>query len=121
MTCECCCWNPIARGSTSEAAAAAIGRTRSGTECFTLAIEVLSPNDESRDKFGFYAARGVAEVWLVEPNTRALEVYVLRGSQYFISLPDANHVVHAPALDLQLAVVAGPKLRVTWAGGSAEL
>jgi Uma2 family endonuclease len=86
-----------------------------------IVIEVLSPNDESRDKFDFYAERGVGEIWIIDPQTRETEVYVLRGRKYFASLPDANHLVHAPALDLQLAVIAGPKLRVTWTGGSAEL
>jgi len=82
---------------------------------------VLSPNDESRDKFDFYAERGVGEIWIVDPQMREVEVYVLRGHKYFVSLPDANRRVHAPALDLQLTVVAGPKLRLTWVGGSAEL
>ena len=86
-----------------------------------LAIEVLSPNDESREKFDFYASRRVGEIWIIDPTTREIEVYVLRGNKYFASLPDGSRSVHAPALDLRLSVCAGPKLRVTWAGGSAEL
>lgn len=95
---------------------------RRGTEGpVVLAIEVLSPHDESRDKLGFYAARGVQEVWLVEPDTRAFEVYTLRGGVYFAILPDDNGRVRAPALELALTLVEGPLLRIDWAGGSANV
>ena len=86
-----------------------------------LAIEILSPRDESRDKFAFYAARGVAELWLVDPDTRAFEVFTLRGGAYFAILPDETGAVRAPALGLTLSLTDGPKLRLTWANGSAEI
>jgi len=35
-----------------------------------LVIELLSPDDESRDKLPFYAQCGIPEVWLIEPETR---------------------------------------------------
>lgn len=35
-----------------------------------LVIEILSPDDESRDKLPYYAACGVPEVWLLAPRTR---------------------------------------------------
>jgi Uma2 family endonuclease len=86
-----------------------------------LAIEVLSPDDESRDKFPFYAARGVKELWLVDPDTRAFEVYTLRGAAYFAILADDTGVVRAPALGLVLSLVDGPKLRLQWTDGAAEI
>ena len=85
-----------------------------------LAIEILSPQDESRDKLPFYASRGVKEVWLLDPTTRAVEVYTLRGDTYF-AIADREHVIRAPALDLQLATIDGPKLQIIWADGSAEI
>ena len=45
-------------------------RSERGFEGAELVIEVLSPNDESRDKFPFFAKVGVREVWLIEPKTR---------------------------------------------------
>jgi Uma2 family endonuclease len=86
-----------------------------------LVIEVLSPNDESREKLPFYAASGIPEVWLVDPVTRATEVYVLRGGTYFAVLPNRAGVVEAPRLGLELSIVDGPKLRVAWDGGSADV
>jgi len=58
-----------------------------GFERAELVVEVLSPNDESRDKFPFFAARKVREVWLVEPKSRALEMYLLWGGQYVRQQP----------------------------------
>ncbi|MDB4956278.1 MAG: hypothetical protein JWO36_3847 [Myxococcales bacterium] len=86
-----------------------------------IVIEILSPNDESRDKLPFFAACGIPEVWLFEPSTRAIEVYVLRGEVYFAIMADRAGVVRAPRLDLELTVVEGPRLRVSWADGSTEI
>lgn len=86
-----------------------------------LAIEILSPDDESRDKMPFYAARGVKELWLVDRDTREPEVYLLRGNVYFAAAPAATGSVRAPALDLELSVVAGPKLRIASASGTTDV
>jgi len=86
-----------------------------------LVVEVLSPNDESRKKFEFYAARKIPEYWIVDPETREIEVYVLRDDTYFGVLPNQDGSITAPRLGLELRVVDGPKLRITWANGSAEV
>jgi len=86
-----------------------------------LVIEVLSPRDESRKKLPFYAERGISEAWLVDPVTRAIEVYVLRGDVYYTALPARSGLIEAPRLALELSVVDGPKLRVAWNGGSADV
>jgi Uma2 family endonuclease len=86
-----------------------------------LAIEVLSPNDESRDKLPFYAAQQVGEVWLVDPQMRATEVYVLRGGTYFAVVPSRPGIINAPRLGLELSVIDGPRLRIAWQAGSADV
>lgn len=50
-----------------------------------LAVEVISPNSGRYDrvtKFNGYAAIGVAEYWLVDPQARLLERFVLDGEHY---------------------------------------
>lgn len=50
-----------------------------------LVVEILSRSTAARDrglKFDLYAASGVREYWLVDPDERTLEVYVLRGRAY---------------------------------------
>ncbi|MBA3394721.1 MAG: Uma2 family endonuclease [Deltaproteobacteria bacterium] len=86
-----------------------------------LVVELLSPNDESRDKFSFYASRGVKEIWLIEPTTRIVELYLLRGATYFTTLPDRDGILRSGLFDLELRVVEGPKLRLAWQGGSVEV
>ena len=86
-----------------------------------LAVEILSPNDESRDKFGFYAKCQVPEVWIVDPNTREIEVYVLRGDRYFAIAPSRDGTISAPRFGLELRVIDGAKLRIAWSDGSAEI
>jgi len=86
-----------------------------------LVVEILSPHDESRDKFSFYARLGVQEVWLADPRTREIEVYVLRGATYFAVAPNRAGAIDAPRLALTLEVIAGPKLRIAWDAGTAEI
>ncbi len=83
-----------------------------------LAVEILSPHDESRKKFAFYAAREIQEIWIVDPKPRTVEVYVLRGDTYFTIAADRDGVVRAPVLDVELSTIAG-KLHVTWRDGNA--
>jgi len=76
-----------------------------------LVVEILSPRDESRDKLPFYASRGVREVWLVDRPTRQVEVHALGGLDYHVVAP-IDGVIRAPALEIELRVVAGPRLRI---------
>jgi Uma2 family endonuclease len=50
-----------------------------------LIIEILSPGNtqkEMKNKFRLYEKAGVLEYWLVEPNDKAVFVYVLQGDEY---------------------------------------
>jgi hypothetical protein len=40
---------------------------------------------------------------------------------YFAVAADHNGVIRAPALDLELSVVAGPKLRIATATGATDV
>jgi Uma2 family endonuclease len=83
-----------------------------------VVVEILCPDDESRDKFPFYASRGVAEIWLIDPTTRLLELYVLRGNSYITTV---DQPVRSPRMNLRFTTVAGPKLRIDRDDGSAEI
>lgn len=50
-----------------------------------LAVEIVSEDSQTRDrrvKFDEYRKAGVREYWIVDPLTRTVEVYVLRGKAY---------------------------------------
>lgn len=67
-----------------------IGNTpRRGDKSFTgvpdLIAEVLSPGSRHRDrtlKFRAYQEAGVPEYWMVDPDARTVEVYVLKNGRY---------------------------------------
>jgi Uma2 family endonuclease len=76
----------------------------------TLVVEVLSPNDESRDKLPFYGAMGVREVWLIDPNSHTVEVFTLRAGK-LTTLKPRGGMLRSPALGVELETVKG-KLRI---------
>jgi len=81
--------------------------TERGMQGAELVIEVLSPHDESRDKFPFFAKVGVRELWLIERATREVEIHQL--------VEDAYHRVsgaRSPVLGIELRVIDGPLLRI---------
>lgn len=68
-----------------------------------LVVEILSPSTASRDrgvKFEDYAAHGVAEYWLIDPETETVEQYRLAGETYEL-------VMKSRTGDLESAAVAG--------------
>jgi Uma2 family endonuclease len=55
-----------------------------------LVIEVLSPSTAQRDrgeKLALYAAAGVTEYWLVDPDSKLFEFLVLGEGRYEVHLP----------------------------------
>jgi Uma2 family endonuclease len=85
-----------------------------------LVVEILSPDDETRDKMPFYAAVGVEEIWIIDP-TRVCEVYVLRGTTYYAAFRGDDGAIRSPALGMTLRTVEGPRLQISWQGGAALL
>jgi hypothetical protein len=47
-----------------------------------MVVEILSPDDETYEKFPFYAAHGVDEMLVVEPEGRRVRVFALAGEGY---------------------------------------
>jgi Uma2 family endonuclease len=75
-----------------------------------VVVEVLSPGDESREKLPFYAKVGVIEVWLVEPKTRAIEIFASRDGE-LVAIEPRDGIVHSVALGIELSTVNG-RLRI---------
>ena len=65
----------------------------------TLAVEILSPSTRTIDrviKRRLYARYGVPFVWLVDPDARAIEAFVLERDRYVLAVS----VTGAEAVDL---------------------
>jgi hypothetical protein len=63
-----------------------------------VAVEVLSPEDETFAKFAFYAARGVAEILVADPDTRTARCWALTSKEY--QAADASTVLGFACADL---------------------
>ena len=76
-----------------------------------FAVEILSPTTAKHDrlrKFNLYLKAGVQEYWIVDPDTRRIDAYVLQGGRYaatqYADTGDAQ--VHGiPGLAISLADV----------------
>jgi Uma2 family endonuclease len=47
-----------------------------------LVLEIVSPNDKTWEKLPFYAAHGVDEVLVVDPEKQTVQWFALAGEQY---------------------------------------
>jgi Uma2 family endonuclease len=68
----------------------------------TVVIEIRSPGDETLDKLPFYANLGVPEVWVIERDSRAVQVHALgAGGQARID-PATDGWLHSAATGIRL-------------------
>ena len=81
-----------------------------------LVVELRSPGDESYLKLPFYASRGIREA-LVVHRDRRFELFRLDDAGDYQPVEDGQSNV----LGVTFSTVAGPKLRIEWDGGSAEV
>ena len=81
----------------------------------SLVVEVLSPGDETYAKLDWYAAVGVGEVLVIDPDTRRVELFANRDGRM-----EAVEPVAIGSLGVRAETVEG-KLRLAWEGGSADI
>lgn len=63
-----------------------------------MVVEIVSPDDETYEKLPFYAAHGVDEVLIVEPDSRRVRISALQQSGYVETGRSALLGVDAAAL-----------------------
>jgi len=67
-----------------------------------LVVEVLSESTEAVDrgvKFEDYAAHGVTEYWIVDPDAEVVEQYVLEGDEYKLRMKSGTGELASVAVD----------------------
>jgi Uma2 family endonuclease len=75
-----------------------------------LAVEVICPQDRTRDKLPFYASVGVRELLIVDRDPWALEVYRLAGGSLDLAArvtPESAESIRLDVLPLTIRLVAG--------------
>jgi Uma2 family endonuclease len=88
---------------------------RLGLSSAAVVFEIRSPDDEAYEKLDFYAAVGVGEVFILDPDTRLVELFVLRGTKLHAVMPDENGVLRSAVLSVGFATRAGPTLEMVGA------
>jgi Uma2 family endonuclease len=69
-----------------------------------LALEIVSPGDESWAKLEFYAAHGVEELLIIDPGEKTVSWMGLEGAEY-------KHLRHSRLIELGAAELAE---RIDW-------
>jgi Uma2 family endonuclease len=85
----------------------------------TAVIEIHSPGDETLDKLPFYARLGVPEVWVIDRDTKAPDLYVLRTDGYQKQPPATDGWLQSIATDVRLRSETGNRLVLQLAGDQA--
>lgn len=67
-----------------------------------LVVEILSPDDETFAKFAFYAAHGVDEILVVDPESRSVRCWRLAEGDY--ALADGSSVLDVACADLEAGI-----------------
>jgi Uma2 family endonuclease len=75
-------------------------------------VEVLSPSDETYEKFPFYAALGVREVIVVPRNSKRPELSRLAGSEYVAVTPGEDGFLLSETLGVRFGYEPGPPPRL---------
>jgi len=78
----------------------------------TVVIEIRSPGDETTEKMPFYAELGVPELWIIDRDTKAPELHVLRAGEYQQLLPDQEGWLESAATGIRLRPEPEGKLAV---------
>lgn len=79
-------------------------------------VEIRSPDDETYEKFDFYAKVGVLEIWVIDRDTRQPEVYELSGGGYCRREPNSEGWFRSEVANTELRAAAGDKLEIRIAG-----
>jgi Uma2 family endonuclease len=81
-----------------------------------VVVEIHSPGDEAYDKLPFYAALGVAEVWIIHRNTCEPELYQLRRNRYKKKSASPEGWLRSAETGIELRRGDGNKLAIRLAG-----
>ncbi|GHU88508.1 hypothetical protein FACS1894202_04740 [Clostridia bacterium] len=70
-----------------------------------LIVEVLSPSNFRHDKvvkFNLYLQAGVREYWIVDPDRKIVEVYILKNDEYTVRTFDENDTIRGAVVDCEI-------------------
>ena len=87
----------------------------------TAVVEIHSPGDEAYAKLPFYADLGVLEVWIIDRDSRDVEIHVLRAGMQERLVPAPDRWLYCSETGIQLRTETGGKLAIQIVGDPASL
>lgn len=81
-----------------------------------VVVEIRSPNDESEDKLPFYAQLGILEVWIIDRDSKNVDLYVLTGESYVKHAPGTEGWFRSPFTGVEMRVGRPGKLAIRMNG-----
>jgi Uma2 family endonuclease len=81
-----------------------------------VVVEIRSPNDESEEKLPFYAQLGVLEVWIIDRDSKEIDLYVLAGDSYLQHAARDDGWSVSPFTGIEMRVGRPGKLAIRMGG-----
>lgn len=85
----------------------------------TAVVEIRSPGDETHEKRPFYARLGVPEMWIIERDTRAVQLLTLEREEYIQQGPRESGWLYSEATGVELRSSETRKVMLRMAGDDA--
>jgi Uma2 family endonuclease len=82
----------------------------------TVVVEIRSPNDETYEKLDFYAAQNVAEVWVIDRDSRLPEIHLLGDDGYVVQSAGDQGWLASPGTGVELRGTDRGELAMRMAG-----
>lgn len=78
-----------------------------------VAVEIYSgPDDEAYEKLHFYASLGVPEVWIIDRDSKAVDLFVLESGQYQKKAASAQGWLVSAATGIEMQAAGNGQLRI---------
>lgn len=81
----------------------------------SVVVEICSPRDESYPKLSFYQELGVPETWIIDRDTRSIELFAFEGDQYAARKPNAEGWIVSREIGVEMKM-EGDKLWICVSG-----
>ena len=84
-----------------------------------VVIEIRSPNDESEEKLPFYAQLGILEVWIIDRDTKSIDLHVLTGDSYVDQAAEHDGWHRSPFTGIEMRTGQSGKFAIRLRGDDA--
>lgn len=81
-----------------------------------VVVEIRTPGDETDGKTAFYAAVGVREMWVIDRDTKAIEIRVLDGPRITLAAANDEGWVRSDAAEVELRTVESAQIAIRLTG-----